>query len=311
MDPNAMSKYEEAGLTGLVRAGEAREWFFGHFGAALVSGAALLRDGALPEATVSALTTVLDRLVSANPEWFSPLDDDDERTSAAELVEALAHAIGTSRTSGHPTIYAVAGLRCLARRPERATRRVVKGLISLHACAHENDDRSRYYGFSDYFPVRVEPEDDVPALPDVSAAIREGFVGCRDLAPDADVDGRRYFFAGEKIHLVTHAHALDCLLDLGHPDLACAGLEAERLQLKLTRTPEGVRKPLPEPSRLTPFDAAFWENDGFDVWHKLKLAEASVRLLPRLTDGERVEAERVLGQFWSLFGIDREVRRQS
>lgn len=304
MDPKTTSTLEQIGLAAMVRAGERREWFFGHFGAALISGAALLRDPKMPEETGRAVLGVVERIVAQNPEWFAPLDDDSASASPNELIESLATRIATSRTSGHPTIYAVAALRALSGDRSRATRRVIDGLLALHECAHADDNRGRYWGTEDYFVAEISEGDDVPPLPDVPAAVRESFRRCRDVTPDANVDGRYHFFTGERLHLVTHAHALDCLLEMGHGDLAIAGLAAERLQMKLNRIPDHARQPLPEPSALTPYDVAFWEHDGFDVWHKLKLAEASTRLLPRLPEEERAPADRAIGMFWSLFGID-------
>lgn len=308
MDPNLPSKYEELGLAALVRAGEARNWFTGHFGAALIAGGALLRDPAMPG---EAIVPVLDRLVAKLPDWFRPLEDLGDLgtpTSLDDLVTSLAERIGTARTSGHPTIYAVAGLRALARAPERVTTRIVDGLVALHQCTHTDDERGRYYGIDDYFTADVNV-DDVPELPDLESAFQEAFRACRDLVPDADVDGRRHFFAGEKIHLVTHAHALDCLDELGYAPLARAGLVSERIQLKLTVTPDCARKPVPEPSSLTPQMSSFWDHDGADVFHKLKLAEAAYQLLPKIPPQERPDAERCLGLFWSLFGVDQETKR--
>lgn len=295
-----LGTFERAGLAALARAGDRQNWFAGHFGAAMISGEALLRDPGFSEPARDALRVVLRSLVEASPEWFGPLRSPGAPASFEPLLDALRRDIGTSRTSGHPTIYAVAALRCFSRDPSAATERVVSSIVALHACAQTSDDPGRYYGFKDYFEVDGGA---LPPVADVDAAVRLAVEAWEDLVPDDHVDGHRHFFTGEKFHLLTHAHALDVLVELGYPELAREGLRAVALQLYLTANAPPRPLPLPEPLAYSPQDAAFWSDDGFDPWHKIKLAEAAERLLPRLTAKGRTRAENRLGQIWSLLGI--------
>ena len=295
-----LGTFERAGLAALARAGDRQNWFAGHFGAAMISGEALLRDSRFPEPARDALGGVLRSLVEASPDWFGPPRSGGTPASYEPLLDALRRDIGTSRTSGHPTIYAVAALRCFARDPSAATERVVSSIVALHECAQTSDDPRRYYGFEDYFEV---DESTVPAVADIDTAIRLAVEAWEGLVPDDHVDGHRHFFTGEKFHLLTHAHALDVLVELGYPELARDGLRAVALQLYLTAKVPPRPRPLPEPFTYSPRDLAFWSEDGFDPWHKIKLAEATERLLPRLTTERRTRAEHRLGQIWSLLGI--------
>lgn len=86
MTQQKLSIYEEAGLAGLVRAGEGGEWSFGHFGAAMAAGGALLRNPDLPDEAAEALRAVLDRLLRAHADWFGALDDTSAPADVGELA---------------------------------------------------------------------------------------------------------------------------------------------------------------------------------------------------------------------------------
>ena len=63
-------------------------------------------------------------------------------------------------------------------------------------------------------------------------------------------------------------------------------------------------RPVPPPSALQPTSPAFWESEGVDIWHKLKLAEAVTTLLPFLPPDERAAARRAVAGMWALLGVD-------
>lgn len=304
MDASAESeRFERAGIRGLLRAADRGHWSFGHFGAALLSGSWLLGCRSFPEPARRALHARLDRLVTAHPEWFAvPEPASGRAVGVAPLVEALAARIAVTRNSGHGTIFTTAALRSLSARPEWATAPVLDAVLRLHELAQDADPE-RYLGHANYFEAQPMPDNGLDDCATVSAAVRQSFRECRQLAPDQAVKGRHYFVFGEKIHLLTHAHALLWLARLGHPAVAKAGLRAQRKQLWLTRFPESARLPLPAPTSLGPADAGFWNVDGHDIWHKLKLSEAVVALLPLLEPGERRAATQTLGSMWALLGV--------
>ena len=295
--------FEASGLRALIRAGERGSWFGGHFGAALLAGAGLLDNANLPPAARHALAARLSRLEAEHGDWFEPLGADAApRADTAPLWTALAARVHRLRTSGHGTIYLVAALRALDARPELATQRCVHALLALHEAA-QNDNADRYLGCDDYFAVADSAPLTAHRPTDLQAAIGNAFRTCARLTPDIERAGRHHYLFGEKIHVLTHTHALLGLVHLGRGDLALAGLRAQAVQVALGEVPDDEHRRPPARSPLTPAAAAFWETDGSDVWHKIKLAEAVSALLPLLPPDERAAARRSVAGMWSLLGM--------
>ena len=290
---------ETCGIRALTRAGEAKNWFTGHLGASFLSGAELLRSPVLPDHAKGALAAALDRLESHSPDWYGPLEGPPTRTAPVDaLLEALHQKIGSLRTSGHGTIYLASALRAFRRAPELATERSIAAIAALHDAA-QDDDVSRYLGRADY----TRHACDAPPVVDLELAVRAAFEACRQRTPDIVRDGKRYFLFGEKIHILTHLHALCVLEELGHSEMAHAGLAAHALQIVLSDVPENELQRVPEATTLQPWHAAFWETDGDDLWHKTKLAEAAIGLLTRVDEKRRDDAEAILGGMWSMLGV--------
>jgi hypothetical protein len=176
----------------------------------------------------------------------------------------------------------------------------VRGVARLHRNA-QDPDPDRYYGIPDHTRVAIEP----CALPAVGLdAVQLTLASLGEFErvhPDLHIEGRRYFFAGEKLHLVTHAHALLWLEALGHDEVARRGLAAHRRQVVLTRhEPPGDTAPL-APASSGPADPGYWGAHG-DPWHEIKLAHALSELLPRLPSAERDRAEAHLPMVWAALG---------
>lgn len=294
----------QTGLHALVRAGEQEAWFFGHIGAAYISGAALVGEfgpSPLPAPARARLAARLPSLSDPFPEWVRPLDEPVSRPAdPGPVVEQLADRIATLRMSGHPTIYAVAALRAMHARPELTTERVVAGVLRLCEAAR-GDDRERYLGVDDSYVV--DEHDREHASRGADAALDTALEACAQLTPDRDVEGRRYFLFGEKIHVLTHLHALRVLESLGHAELARRGLIAQASQVRLCRFPDEAQRSLPAPASVGPTDAAFWEVDGVDVLHKLKLAEAVLALGPAFDARAPGLAAPRFAQMWGLLGL--------
>jgi hypothetical protein len=324
MTPTTLDAFEEAGLAALVRAGEAKQWFAGHFGAALISGTRLLREPDLPGRAAMALSERLSRLMAAQREWFAPLPFAAGAPAPVEpLHVALRRHAATLRTSGHSTIYLATALALLERRPEWRRERVVEALAQLHA-AGLDDDPARYYGVDDYFALLARDPDEAcdPHIDcdagdarrgsggDAStggggarAALRRALAALDHLVADRTIDGRRYFLTGEKIHLLTLAHAIGLFERLGLADVAQAAGRAHADLARLV-APSRALEPTPVgPARCTPFDEVFWEQDAFDDLHVVKLAEAVVALWPGLSDQEGAVARERVGRLWSLLGL--------
>lgn len=302
-----LETFEEAGISALVRAGEAKQWFFGHFGASIIAGARLLANPVLPGSAALALNQKLSDFQSRYNDWFSPIDELGESTATLEpILTLLRKSAGTLRVSGHPTIYMSSALHVLSRRPELVTSRVVEALAQLYEASRQ-DDPARHYGYSDYF-AEIDREfgerspSDHPIL-DSTGAYRAAFEAMDHLSMDQEIEGRHYFLTGEKVHLVTHAHAIATFEQLGYADIATAASRAQQSLLHLTRASETVEASVVAPTLASPLDPGFWEQETKDPAHVVKLAEAVLAGLPRLADAERDLALGRLGRMWPHLGI--------
>jgi hypothetical protein len=304
MTTTTLDEFETAGIAAMVRAGEAKQWFFGHFGATLISGARLLRNPSLPGPAALALSARLTDFVEAHQEWYAPLDVSDRTPRPLEpLVKVLRRGAGSLRTSGHSTIYVSAALEVLHRQHEGLSGRVLDGLIMLHA-AGRADDPARYYGVEDYFAELERSSNAAPKdARDSVGAFRMAIASLDHLVADREIDGRHYFLTGEKIHLLTHAHAIATLERLGLADIAARAMVA---QTSLARLVDASRVLAPteiEPAGPTPFDASFWQQSVPDPAHLIKVAETVVSEIPRLPEEERIVALERLARVWALLGI--------
>ena len=301
-----MDEFEEAGIAALVRAGEKRQWFFGHLGAAMIAGVRLLRDPDLPGPAALALCARLQALRVSHREWYAPLESRGVAGVSTEpILERLRQTAGILRMSGHPTIYMSAALHVLSRRPSLATEGVVASLVQLHEDARD-DDPARHYGHSNYFEwvdeELIDADLDGGQVGSL-VALRVAFASLDHLVADQRTEGRTYFFTGEKIHLVTHAHAIATLEELGYPDLASLAGRAQRSLVRLTECSNRLTPSAVESAHSTPFEASFWEQEVPDFSHVVKLAEAVVAHFRRMTEAEREVAGTRLGTLWSLLGI--------
>ena len=296
-EPNGTTRFEAAGLRALVRAGEGDDWFSGHFGAAVLAGAALLRRSDLPSPAHAALAARLSRLVDEQATWFGPFEGGTDPLAPPDaLLRAIAGSVSRLRTSGHGTIYAVAALRAFRHQPALATRRTLVGLVRP-----QRDRVDRYLGCDDYTAsVARGPE---PRHAHPRDAIVDAFADCEHLTPDIVRGGSPHYLFGEKIHVLTHLHALLLLDELGHGEWAADGLRAHTAQIALGQVPDDEHVAVPAPLALRPTDAAFWDDDGRDLWHKLKLADAVLRLADELEAPARARALTTAGGMWALLGI--------
>ncbi len=304
MSETTLEEFERAGIAALVRAGEAKQWFFGHFGASMIAGARLLREPDLPGPAAMALSRQLAALLERHRDWYAPLGEVGAATPGLDpLLEALRRDVGQLRTSGHSTIYGAAALHVLRRNPRLATERVIDGLVLLHAVARQ-DDPARHYGVSDYFTVvdRQSATADEDRGDSVDA-FRTAVAALDHLVADQQIDGRHYFLLGEKIHLLTHAHAVATYEELGYEEIAARAMEAQSTLARFVEHSRELETSAIEPATCTPFDAAFWQQDVLDPAHVIKVAEAVVAEVPRLHEAERKPALERMRDVWSLLGI--------
>lgn len=285
MDRSRDHELLSAGLTGLARAGGVG-WFQGHYGAAVLAGAFLLRRKDLPPAVRDMVAEHAASILRAQPSFFAPLPRERAvRDWESALVAAIAPSAHELRRSGHGVIYGALALRAARDVPELLGPTLLRGLTDLLQRAF-GDGPDRYYGMPDYLPTARSGHTYRSAK---EMALRT-FEECRIVFPDGEYGGRFHFLSGEKLHAVTYAQALADLEELGYPELARDGYPAHRRHLELTRLapPHVAPVSIVAPGR-TPRDIAYWQRDHFDD-HALKLAYAGLALLDRLSIDERSEA---------------------
>jgi len=271
-----MKSYIALGLTALARTAELTgnsglmSWFSGHNGAAVIAGAFLLENEAMNKQSRALITTQLDNIIASNESYFVPFAKT-ETVALASLLELIENNCSKLSNSGHGVIYGTLALRALSVFPDMATVPMLQGLCDILEVT-QVDDRARYFGCDDYseYETRLVTTD---LLSTVQRAYR---MSCGDLYEDQEVDGKHYFFAGEKIHAITHAQALHNLSTLGYPVLANKGLRSLNKQLELNeQCPNGAASD--KELSLNIFDGSFW-GQRFKDPHSLKLVYSAVEL---------------------------------
>jgi hypothetical protein len=270
-------------------------WVAGHFGAAMICGGLLLKHGALPEGSARKLADRLRETVAGDPARYE-IPKPGPPADPTAIHHALESTISIPRNSGHGTIFAAMALRVFRERPDLQTGPIVEAVAKLPGNA-QIDDASRYYDVADHSEV---PDSGEHLEYEPSSLIRDSISELEVIYPDQTIDEKRFFYAGEKLHLVTHAHALIWLADLGHKELARTGLRAHQHLIEFARQqpPAGV-EPI-SPSKLEPDQPDFWNRVG-DPWHDIKFAHATCELMPRLSPDDRARVQPALERAWGVF----------
>jgi hypothetical protein len=282
------------GVHALAYSGK-EHWAVGHFGAALLSGRWLLKDGALPETARAKLATRLRDSVEGDAARYA-LPEPGPVVGTDPLVASLEDGIDDLCNSAHGTIYVAHALRAFHERPDLATEPIVLGISALHGNT-QGPDPARYFGIDDISHVAIEAEPYPSAPIDADALLLASLREFEVVYGDRTIDGHPYYFAGEKLHLVTHAHALWQLDAMGYQALARRGRATHHRQIRLTRqTPPEPRTPLPR-IESGPWDPDWWQART-DPWHDIKFAHAVFELLTVLSKEARTEAESRLPLAW-------------
>ncbi len=291
----------ELGLSGLASTPKVFPglWFHGHHGAAVLSAHFIRSTFSIPREVDEAVEAFAYKFVDSYPQIFARGTSASTRVSFAPLVAELGKTITTLTADGHDVIFASLALKALHARPDLATTDVVDGLVQLVKDA-QDDNPKRYFGYDDYINQSVDYSD-VPVFGSVRQAATHALYLHDTVYPDQTLDGHHYFLAGNKLHDVTHAHALTELEDLGYGDIAKLGLESLRKQFHLcdiTRVPHGVT-PFVGKGLLSPYSLEFWQRDKSDA-HQVKLAYSIMSLLQDVPDGEHDSILRAVSKYWQL-----------
>ena len=287
-----INSYVSSGLTALGRNAQLKgdQWFMGHIGAATMAGGFMLESQRLTERAKAQLAARLDRVIEENSSFFTPFEAKSV-VSIDPLVEAIAENCKTLSNSGHGVIYGTLALRALESFLDMAVAELIDGVVATLVAATK-DNPARYYGIADHAVFNA-----APAESDLATAIERAYrLSCEVTLRDQSVDGQHYFFAGEKIHGITHAQALLNLTQLDYADLARQGLVNLCKQLELNeQRPEGLQEVATPTQSFNVLDDTFWGQTGADL-HIIKLAYSAIELNNALGD-DHIELERLSRHF--------------
>ncbi|MBD2784347.1 hypothetical protein ID858_01495 [Xenorhabdus sp. DI] len=254
-------------------------WFQGHVGASFLAGAALLKSHALSKESSRSLKSRLEKQAEKYQDLLVPLEPSEFTSDYTPIIEAIALNSQQLSRSGHGVIYGALFLKTVSSHQVRVTKKAVSNIAKL-ILNGTSDKWDRYFGLDDYrqYPL---PNIKVPDIKSLCAlAVTRS---TRDVCLDAD----GYFFTGEKIHGVTHAHAILLLDELGLHDLAQKASQQLVKQLELNELAPKSGLQFAHPKRFDLSDPTIWDI-GFKDEHQIKLAysyfELSQKLNKKLPD---------------------------
>lgn len=251
-------------------------WFLAHRGAARIAGTFLQRSGAaLPPSLCARVEKELPFLQDDLVEVERRLQDQESGTFV-EVQDRIVLNARALRNSGHGSIYGALALRAI-REIDGALHPSVYGGLSRLFEMTRLDELQRYYGVSNYDEhlesARSSGRLEVWPSLDLSRLAVKAFEALDVIYPDTVIDGRRYFFTGELIHIVTMARACSDYAFLGHEDIALQLQQRCLEHIALTRFSNVPLDPIarPKEGKLLDFD---WEQARFNDPHVIKLLYA-------------------------------------
>lgn len=250
-----------SGLFALARAGARSNPYLGHFGTAMLAGHFLCQEVSLSLETIFAIKKCLPVLATREPDVFNNGEEDEKSNS--QLINLLrdyllAHVSHLSR-SGHVAIVGMYALKALRAEPDAATPDCINGIVRLLDAYGKERPHPRYYGYPlDYSDITIE-KPRIPKYKSVKDAFTFAVSELRTLYPNTEIDGVYYYFVGEKLHGLTHAHALYELGLLGEHEIVAKAYSALRHQMLLNRIKPPNAKSIRGSSLLTPEHPEFWK----------------------------------------------------
>jgi hypothetical protein len=285
--------YLVKGITALARAID-HSWNQGHMGCAVIAAYYLRRDVGLSAEAETEIRTETDKLIAAYSHLFVPLDAGSRSSGDLDAIpRALEGNISRFCPGGHNVIYAALGLKALRDVPRMITPEVVAGIAQLIDAFTEMPPRA------DFFGVDVNGEMDVDEAAYADAASIAAFTFGEALA----FRPMYYEIQGVVGHLLTHAHTMIELSELGYPELAVRAYgahreHAQRVRLFHDRFDVG-RWTVVRPADADPLDPAFWADDreampasSWGYGHFFKYRYQFYNLLERVQDARLQEAFR-------------------
>ena len=169
--------------------------------------------------------------------------------------------------SGHGVIFGALVLKSVSDSRTSICDLEVENIVRLlENCSHDNWDR--YHDNDDYREFNAVAN--LISKDIYSYAVEQS---SKDLFLDSD----GYFYTGEKVHGITHAHAIFLLEQLGYHTAAKKAKVQLQKQIQLNRQspPAGGKRPTKK--MFNPNDPHIWGR-GFKDMHQIKLAFSYIEL---------------------------------
>ncbi|MEM7019082.1 MAG: hypothetical protein AAF512_17290 [Pseudomonadota bacterium] len=291
----------ELGVIGLANTNKTYPylWFHGHKGAAVLAAYFMIQEAGLDNAVNDAVAGFGHKIIAEDSGLFVEDEPDHGTADPGEIMQALEASINALSADGHDVIFSSLALKAFQAHPELATPSRVAGItVLIKACQFDNP--KRYYGFEDY---RVDSIDysSVPSFENPKQAATYTLFEHEIVYPDQAIDGQNHFLAGDKLHDVTHAHALLELENIGYQSVAMQGLEALRKQFYLSDTthiPEAIQA-FETDLLFDPRTLSFWQRDIIDA-HQVKLAYSVLSLLQHVDESQHDAILVDMSKYWAL-----------
>ncbi len=274
----------------------------GHRGAAILACAFLLLDELADpeareaiEAEISRLANLDRRLVTEQAAAAASTTT----TALEPLTAQLTSCLQTLSADGHGVIYGALALRAFSLYPELATVHAIDGITALLKNS-QTDNPGRYYGIDDYQDIPAS-EIDYRRFASVEEAAIYSLRQHRVVIPDQQIDGKLYFFAGDQLHLITHAQALLELDQLGYRELATQGLDSLRKHFYLIekRQLPANAQPYRAETSHDPRKLEFWRRNKQNEHHS-KLGYSVLSLLNLTAAEDQAEILAAASKYWQL-----------
>ncbi len=260
------------GLIALANAAN-KGWFWGHYGATYIASQSLLSDFDFNSDIRTLIKQKTEDTLAKHQDLFQEFDlGPFDPNWKDRIIKTIQINLQRLRTGGHGTIYGAYALKALSENENYACQNLITGIIKLIELSN-HDELTRYYDIANYDLVKFE---DIANFSSAQDMIKMTFNELADVYPSQNIEGKHYFFTGEKVHLVTHAHSLIMLAELGYPELTVEGFKNQRQYIKLARQKPPSAKKLGLNKNFEPKE--YWSQANLDP-HHIKLPYSIFSLL--------------------------------
>lgn len=205
--------------------------YLAHFAAAALTCEFALREFDLSSNTVIEVQRLKGAILQEdelNDVRMPAKNCDHQHTS--DIEELLVRSEHNLRRSAHAPILLAPLLKVSERFGVRITCGMMEGAEALKDCSEVERPEPRYLGHPKNYWDNQPPA----ALRDVAEGAQSLYGLFQVVQPDTVINGIRYFLAGEKLHAMTHLHALVELQRLYKQHIVREGLGALALQIELS-----------------------------------------------------------------------------